>query len=161
MQIEGTEEGRDVYGPDVWVNYLACWVEMIIERNKRTPDSSDPNGAAAGPGVKCFIIPDCRFSNEVDWILKQPNGHVIHLNAPARNEAALSKYKDPETRRKIAEHPSETALDDKMATARRLNDKFVNADPLPAIIETDNDPPESARLYDQLAEIARWVSDTF
>jgi len=97
LQIEGTEKGRAVRGGDVWINTLARWVEIHAKRH-----------AALGRPLKCVVVTDCRFPNEVDWVLSQPKGVVLHLKAPRRNAAALTRTKNPAA---IAAHPSETSLD--------------------------------------------------
>ena len=66
LQQIGTEEGRNVYGSDIWINILETWMKVFNSR-----------------GVGLFIISDVRFQNEVDWI-KKLGGTVIKINAPKR-----------------------------------------------------------------------------
>ena len=47
LQIVGTEEGRNVYGDDIWVNTLETWLNIYKSR-----------------GVERFVICDVRFQNE-------------------------------------------------------------------------------------------------
>lgn len=95
MQRVGTEEGRDVYGPDIWIRYVMEW--MIIHASR---------------GVKRFLIPDVRFHNEFDFV-KELGGIMIRINAPKRNRIALEREaaKGSGTPESIGSHRSETDLD--------------------------------------------------
>ena len=68
LQIVGTEEGRNIYGDNIWINTLETWLNIYKSR-----------------GVKRFIISDVRFQNEVDWI-KKMGGYVIKVNASDRHK---------------------------------------------------------------------------
>lgn len=63
MHKIGTEEGRDVYGENIWIKITETWIETVNLR-----------------GITRFIIPDVRFQNEVDWI-KSLGGKVIKIQA--------------------------------------------------------------------------------
>ena len=56
LQKVGTEEGRNVFGENIWINITETWIKLLNER-----------------GVERFIICDVRFQNEADWI-KKMNG---------------------------------------------------------------------------------------
>lgn len=88
FQARGTEEGRDKYGEDIWVDTTLAWLELI----------------AAEWGVSTFVIPDVRFKNEL-LALQRLQAKVIRVVAPER--AARSRL-DPEQR----QHRSEIDLDD-------------------------------------------------
>jgi hypothetical protein len=91
LQLEGTEKGRDLYGEDIWIRYLDAWKELWHNR-----------------GVQNFVITDCRFANEIDYI-KRNGGLVIKIIAPKRtidrNRKESAFDKNP------AEHKSETGID--------------------------------------------------
>ena len=87
LQQYGTEQGRDVYGEDIWCSTLFAWL--------RVWESSW--------GINRFVITDVRFANEVEFI-KRRGGKVFRIHAPER--AAL-KGLSPE----LAEHRSECDLD--------------------------------------------------
>uniref|UniRef100_A0A6C0DZN7 Deoxynucleoside monophosphate kinase n=1 Tax=viral metagenome TaxID=1070528 RepID=A0A6C0DZN7_9ZZZZ len=95
LQIEGTENGRDVHGKDVWVNYTDSWIKVYKER-----------------GINNFIITDCRFKNEVEYI-KKSGGIILKVHAPQRNHERLYKESngDHDTYNKLKGHPSECDLD--------------------------------------------------
>jgi len=97
LQRIGTEEGRDVYGKDLWINYLREWIMVNAER-----------------GVKRFIISDVRFKNEFDLIAEEFNGINIRVNAPERNrEKLIQEAKgDEEKLALLSAHISETDLDE-------------------------------------------------
>jgi deoxynucleotide monophosphate kinase-like protein len=87
LQREGTEEGRDKYGEDVWVNTMQQWFRLLNEKW----------------GIEKFCIPDVRFPNEANAI-KAMGGKVLRIDSPIRaRSSALSKQQ--------REHKSEIALD--------------------------------------------------
>tara|TARA_A100001015_G_scaffold286842_1_gene356000 strand:- start:1817 stop:2383 length:567 start_codon:yes stop_codon:yes gene_type:complete len=73
LQKVGTEEGRDVFGQNIWINVVENWIKVFYSR-----------------GIEYFIISDVRFLNEVEWI-KSINGIVIKINAPERHKICLKK----------------------------------------------------------------------
>ena len=87
MQLEGTERGRDVYGPDVWVDTAFAWMQLWNETW----------------GISKFVIGDVRFPNEADRILEL-GGKVIRITAPERVENSILTAEQKR-------HISETALD--------------------------------------------------
>lgn len=95
LQIEGTEEGRDKYGKDIWINTLHAWIKVLNSR-----------------GVERFIISDVRFSNEVDWI-QSVGGSIIKIEAPKRYLARLTSETggDPQRIKELKEHASEKNID--------------------------------------------------
>lgn len=96
LQRIGTEEGRNVYGEDIWIRYTLEW--MMVYANR---------------GAKRIIITDVRFKNEFDFI-KSLGGTMIRVNALKRNRAALEREasKNNVDIERIASHQSETDLDD-------------------------------------------------
>lgn len=95
MQRVGTEEGRNVYGQDIWLKFTLEW--MLVHASR---------------GIKRIIVPDVRFHNEFDFI-KDLGGTMIRVNAPKRNRAACEKEasKGTGTAEQIGSHISETELD--------------------------------------------------
>lgn len=77
LQRIGTEEGRNVYGEDIWIRITENWIKTFNLR-----------------GIKRFIISDVRFQNEVDWI-KSLGGKIIKINAPKRYKTRL--YEESES----------------------------------------------------------------
>lgn len=73
LQIMGTENGRDKYGEDIWINLAEEWrsyYELL--------------------GYERAMIFDVRFANEVDYI-KRIGGKAIRIEAPQRHLATASK----------------------------------------------------------------------
>lgn len=96
LQIRGTEQGRNVYGENIWVDTLYQYMLNFHER-----------------GIEYFFIVDVRFPNEVDFINNKCNGFVFRIVAPKRN---LEKVKqeakgDEKKMEQIMSHVSETCLD--------------------------------------------------
>lgn len=97
LQIAGTEEGRNKYGPNVWVNTLENWIRLRQIRDGK-PD--------------VVLVTDCRFPNEADWV-ERNRGLLIRINAPTRHEVALQREScgNIDTYTNISKHESETKLD--------------------------------------------------
>jgi hypothetical protein len=64
LQIIGTEQGRDVYGTNVWVHCIEAWIYSIYRKN----------------GITKFCVPDVRFDNEAEWI-RDLGGLVFLVNS--------------------------------------------------------------------------------
>lgn len=71
LQQAGTEEGRDVYGEDIWVDTMFEWINLFSEKWE----------------INKFVVPDVRFPNEVEGIQRH-GGIVLRVNAPQRNANA-------------------------------------------------------------------------
>lgn len=99
LQNEGTEVGRNM-DKNIWVNYLDNWITINNAR-----------------GVSVFIISDCRFLNEFNYV-KDNNGIIIKVVAPSRNNLCLLKESrnDMDILNKISTHRSECDLDDLINT---------------------------------------------
>lgn len=95
LQREGTEEGRDKYGKDIWIKTMESWIKVLSSR-----------------GVKRFIISDVRFANEVKWI-HSVYGLVMKINAPTRYHKRLMDETggDDEKISMLKKHPSERDID--------------------------------------------------
>lgn len=88
-QTLGTEWGRKCVSPDIWIKFL----EMEWERLNRLYQ-----GELRAPGL---VIPDIRFDNEADWIVKN-GGVVVRVDRPARLNA----------RGQVNPHSSEEGIDE-------------------------------------------------
>jgi hypothetical protein len=84
LQLLGTECGRDIIHPSIWVNALMS--EYVNQLNWN-------NGGKEG--FSNWIITDMRFPNEMEAIIKR-EGITIRVNRPGIN---------------LLDHPSETSLD--------------------------------------------------
>ena len=91
LQKVGTEEGRTIYGEDIWIKSVETWIKILNSR-----------------GIKRFIICDCRFKNEVLWI-KKKGGIIIKVNAPQRHIYRLNQESNDkkEQSKEISKHISE------------------------------------------------------
>lgn len=98
LQLEGTERGRDVYGPEIWVQTLENWIRLRAEREQN---------------LDAVLVTDCRFPNEAAWV-ERNGGLLLRVVAPIRNAVGLdvASKGDAAVRESIATHRSETALDD-------------------------------------------------
>ena len=95
LQKVGTEEGRNKFGKNIWINVVETWIKLLNER-----------------GVERFIISDVRFVNEADWV-KKINGILIKIDAPKRFKKRLEKEtnNNKELIEKIKNHRSEIMID--------------------------------------------------
>ena len=89
LQLIGTENGRDKYGQNIWINILNTWMSVYNER-----------------GIERFIITDLRFKNELEFI-QQLNGKIIKIIAPLRQKNNLKNQNN-----EILNHRSEIELKD-------------------------------------------------
>lgn len=92
LQLLGTECGRNIIHPNIWVNALFADYKSstkIYEQYKQIAHKYLPN----------WIITDVRFPNEADAILER-DGILIRLT------------RTTEVSKEVAYHPSEIALDD-------------------------------------------------
>jgi hypothetical protein len=95
LQLEGTENGRDILGKDIWIRYLENWIKVHESR-----------------GIQNFICTDVRFSNEFEYIKKR-GGIIIRIDAPERNiKRLLSESRgDYNILETLKTHRSECDLD--------------------------------------------------
>lgn len=95
LQRLGTEEGRNVFGENVWVKTLEAWMDMHYSR-----------------GVERFIITDVRFVNEAEWV-KRCGGKLIKIEAPDRYHDRLIQESGGNQERydSIKNHPSEKNIE--------------------------------------------------
>lgn len=91
MLLVGTECGRDIIHPDVWVN------AALGSYDKLKDD---------------WIISDLRFKNEAEGVKKR-DGYLIRINRPVITRTHSTKgSKHDITREAVSSHPSECDLDD-------------------------------------------------
>ena len=99
MQLLGTECGRDIIHPNIWVNALMSEYKTYKETkdfiNTTLKDNEYPN----------WVISDCRFPNELEAV-KSRGSISIRVERNVLNETAYEK-----SYRITHEHESETALD--------------------------------------------------
>ena len=96
LQLLGTECGRQIIHPNIWVNAL-------FSDYKKIAYNWDCDGNTTVEGYPNWIITDVRFPNEAKAI-KDRGGILIRINRPQYLDNGLVIRKD--------EHLSETALDD-------------------------------------------------
>lgn len=95
LQKRGTEEGRNKYGINIWVDILTEWIKIYNER-----------------GIERFIITDVRFMNEVEAI-RNLGGTLIRIEAPKRSyQTCLKEGNSDEQVKLILNHSSENGFND-------------------------------------------------
>lgn len=96
LQLLGTEAGRNIIHPNIWVNAL-------FANYKKIAYNWDCDGNTTVEGYPNWIITDVRFPNEAKAI-KDRGGILIRINRPQYLDNGLVIRKN--------EHLSETSLDD-------------------------------------------------
>lgn len=92
LQLLGTECGRQIIHPDIWVNSLMNEYNPVDRRTIQDPDDSNIN-------FPNWIISDVRFPNEAKAV-KDRDGILIRLNRNTRldsvheSETSLDNYSD-------------------------------------------------------------------
>ena len=86
LQLIGTEQGRNLWGQDIWIDHAFCWMKLWHMEW----------------GIDKFIVPDVRFPNEATSIQKA-GGKVFRV---VSNQAHNNMIE-----RDVA-HASETSLSD-------------------------------------------------
>lgn len=107
MQLLGTEAGREIIHPNIWVNALFADYQPTVYGD--TAKGRGVGGQLLTSEYPNWIIPDTRFENEAKAI-RDRNGILIRINRikdPREDMIGtdLSTWKAPSS------HPSETALD--------------------------------------------------
>lgn len=85
LQVLGTEQGRDMWGEDIWVDAVFAWIRLFHEHW----------------GEDKFVIADVRFENEMEAI-QRVGGKVYRIVSDRARELTKAS----------SEHPSETSLPD-------------------------------------------------
>lgn len=102
LQMEGTENGRNKLGPNIWINYTKEWMYLLKQR-----------------GIKHFVITDIRFKNETSAFNYDL---LFNVFSSVRNQQRLDKEYTPEQQQLIKKHISECALDDYSFEETLFND---------------------------------------
>lgn len=97
LQLLGTECGRKIIHPNIWVNSLMSEY-YYIEKFNRVPKY--PN----------WVITDMRFPNELKAV-KDRGGITVRVNRPCKECGVLEGHKMVVHKNPPSEHESETALD--------------------------------------------------
>lgn len=91
MQTLGTEWGRNLIHPDIWVKISAARVEAKWLMNK---------------ALDCFVFDDLRFESEATWV-RSLNGLVVHVD----------RFDNPHC---VRAHESENGVDFNMQCDMRI-----------------------------------------
>ena len=116
LQLLGTECGRNIIHPDIWVNSLMADYKKIEDKESRklTKIYAYPN----------WIITDTRFENELEAVKKR-EGITIRVNrSKSRKVFLMNAHETINTFYK--EHPSETALDNSTFDYEIINDGTIS-----------------------------------
>ena len=129
MQLLGTDCGRKILPPNIWVNSLMAEYKESLPHTKdlfNVPEVEAPD-AKETTWIKdqCpnWIISDTRFPNELKAV-KDRNGIVIRITRPDFVENALTGEKFP-VKVYRQEHESEIALDNSEFDYEILNDGTI------------------------------------
>jgi hypothetical protein len=101
LQLLGTECGREIIHPNIWVNSTLIEYKSILDSSDGVTRNNYPN----------WIITDVRFPNEAEAI-KEKDGLLIRINRPCEECGVLEGHKMIPHNNSPSTHPSETSLDD-------------------------------------------------
>ena len=114
LQLLGTEAGRDVIHPNLWVIALFSDYKPVTGMHKFNPLDHDLSKGVYNALVESmypnWVITDMRFPNELEAV-KRHKGITIKVVRPCMECEGLGYHKMSCSKGKIKEHPSETALD--------------------------------------------------
>ncbi len=97
LQMVGTDAGRDVIHPHIWINTMFAGYKPVTSENSNHPDSHMEVGLdVMTQHYPHWLITDMRFQNEFDNVCDR-GGLTIRINRPDVEIRSL--------------HPSETSLD--------------------------------------------------
>jgi hypothetical protein len=100
LQLLGSDWGRTVYGPDIWVKCALAAYDMTAKNYSATT---------------VFLIDDCRFVNEAE-AFRPLNGFLVRLDASqAVRKARCSAWRETEG------HDSEISLDHYQGFNQRID----------------------------------------
>lgn len=104
LQQIGTEENRDVYGVDTWADAAEAWLHSINKAN----------------GLDKFVISDCRFDNEAEWV-RRKGGIMIKIESN-RGRSGMDDV--------AKAHVSEAGISDDLIDFYVINDEGTDVDSL-------------------------------
>lgn len=109
LQLLGTECGRNIIHPNIWVN--ALFADYNCNHCKQNPcEIEHKNLLGMKPNYPNWIITDMRFPNELKAV-KDKGGISIRVNKPCEECGVIEGHKMILHKIKPSEHESETALD--------------------------------------------------
>lgn len=120
LQLLGTEAGRNIIHPDIWVNSLMSEYKEESYNITKKEDYKYENGKSnldySGKRFPNWIITDNRFPNETKRVKKEGGVTIkierdFNLRHPGYNNLEEVKQKDIELYKQLT-HYSEIALDD-------------------------------------------------
>lgn len=112
LQLLGTECGRQIIHPNIWVNALMSEYkpsDIFFTKIRRKGFSSIPKPGELEKAYPNWVITDTRFPNETDAII-QRNGHCFQMQRDTEQELKDKGIHIPEHLQPLL-HESETALD--------------------------------------------------
>ena len=120
LQLLGTDCGREIIHPDIWVNSLMSEYKSKLSSNNPV-DDLDWEPRFIYPN---WIITDTRFPNELEAVEKR-EGITIRVNrSKSRKVFLMNAHETINTFYK--EHPSETALDNSTFDYEIINDGTIS-----------------------------------
>jgi len=118
LQLLGTEAGRKIIHPNIWVNALFADYKVYHEPSMY-PSFKEPK-------IPKWVITDCRFPNEAEAI-KNRGGIVIRLERDhCCGDVGFCDFGDGfNCSKPISNHASETGLDDYQSFDHYLDNNYT------------------------------------
>lgn len=120
MQTLGTEWGRELMNPQVWVNLVARrWKEVEAGKHTAWVNSSTCYEAEG------MVLSDVRFDSEAEWI-QLHGGVIIEIVRPPAHKSVAEKIMSAAAHVGIANHESERGISRHFITHTIVNDGSLN-----------------------------------
>ena len=117
LQLLGTDCGRDIIHPNIWVNALMSEYKPLYGYQTTNSKITIGDISIPIPGLDIdkrvfpnWIITDMRFPNELEAV-KSRGGITIRVNRPCEECGMIEGHKLIPHKKQDSTHPSETALD--------------------------------------------------
>ncbi len=115
LQVFGTDVGRDLVHPELWIRPIAHQLQLLSQQQKAAAAAAEEGSAS---GVAMAIVTDVRFPDELLFIRHQPHNVLIQIDADQRlkqPEDAAATTAPPNSHGadgRHNNHASETSLND-------------------------------------------------
>ena len=121
LQLLGTEGGRNIIHPEIWVNSLISEYKSYLSSNHPV-DDLDWEPRFIHPS---WIITDTRFPNELKAV-KDKKGLTIRVSRPCEECNVIDGHKMIPHKINPSEHSSESALDNEVFDYEVINDGTIS-----------------------------------
>ena len=124
MQTLGTEWGRELMNPQIWVNLVARRWREVEAGCHLVNETKDYTGYKANI-AEGMVLSDVRFDSEAEWI-QLHGGVIIEIVRPPAHKSVAEKIMSAAAHVGIANHESERGISRHFITHTIVNDGSLN-----------------------------------